>query len=270
VLSTLIDNLDRAVLLLVTAPANRWPMFDQLLAAIDRSTLLAGGAFVAVLCWLWAEALQRDRDAQRRVVRMVIALVAALAVGRAAQIFAPHRARPMADPSLGIAWPPNPDADDLFDWSSMPSDHAIYFIALATAFYFRARWLGIAAGVWSLLFGLAPRVYFGQHYPSDIVVGALIGVLVAIAAMTLPLPGWLLDLPARLAARFPAPFYALAMLVALETATMFFETRSWMHRAGLAFHALTDAPTQIAAPEGSRVVPTSLEAARPGAPPELR
>jgi membrane-associated phospholipid phosphatase len=112
--------------------------------------------------------------------------------------------------------------------------------------------------------------YFGQHYPSDVAVGALIGVLVAIAAMKLPLPGWLLDLPARLAARFPAPFYALAMLLALETATMFFETRSWMHRAGLAFHALTDTPTQIAAPEGPQVVPTSLEAARPGASPELR
>jgi len=49
VLSTLLEEFDRAVLVLVTAPANRWPMLDQLLAAIDRSTLLAGGIFVAVL-----------------------------------------------------------------------------------------------------------------------------------------------------------------------------------------------------------------------------
>src|SRR5882724_686275 len=150
----------------------------------------------------------------------------------------------------------------------MPSDHAIYFIALASAFYFRARWLGIAAGVWSLLIGLAPRVYFGQHYPSDIVIGAVIGVLVAVAAMNLPLPDRLLDLPGRLASRFPAPFYALAMLVMLEMATMFFETRAWMHRAGLAFHALHDTPAQIAAPER---LPVRLEASQPATgPPALR
>jgi undecaprenyl-diphosphatase len=270
VLSTLLEQFDRAVLAIVTAPANRWPMLDQLLAAIDRSTLLAGGLFVAVLCWLWAEALQRGRDAERQVVRMVVGLIAALAVGRAAQMLAPYRPRPLAEPSLGIAWPPNPDADQLYDWSSMPSDHAIYFIALAAAFYFRSRWLGIAMGLWSLLFGLLPRIYFGQHYPSDVVVGGVIGVLVAIAAMKLPLPERLLDLPGRLALRFPAPFYALAMLVALEMATMFFETRAWLHRAGLAFHALRETPAQIAAPAaappGVPVLPARLEAAGPAAP----
>src|SRR5262249_57168275 len=122
-------------------------------------------------------------------------------------------------------------------------DHAIYCMALAAAFWFRARWLGLATGVWAMVIGLLPRIYFGQHYPSDIVVGTAIGIAVGVAAMTLPLPGRLLDLPTRTARRFPAPFYALAMLVALETATMFFETRAWMHRAGLAFHALPDAPT---------------------------
>jgi undecaprenyl-diphosphatase len=269
---SLVGDIDRAVLAVITAPANRWPLADQVLAAIDGSTLLAGGLYVAVLCWLWAEALQRGPESQRRVVRMVIALVAALAIGRAAQLLVPYRPRPLADPRLAIAWPPNPDADQLSNWSSMPSDHALYFMALATAFWFRARWLGLAIGAWSLLTGLLPRIYFGQHYPSDVVVGSAIGIAVAIAAMTMPLPARLLDAPAALARRFPAPFYALAMLVALETATMFFETRAWLHRAGLAFYALRDTPAHVV-PAASVALPADWperrEAARPTPPQPL-
>jgi undecaprenyl-diphosphatase len=273
---SLVGDIDRTVLVFITAPANRWPLLDQLLAAIDGSTLLAGGLYVAVLCWLWAEALQQGPQSQRRVVRMLIALVMALAIGRAAQVLAPYRPRPLADPGLAIAWPPNPDADQLSNWSSMPSDHALYFMALATAFWFRARWLGVAIGTWSLLTGLLPRIYFGQHYPSDVVVGAAIGIAVAIVAMTVPLPARLLDLPATLARRFPAPFYALAMLVALETATMFFETRAWLHRAGLAFYALRDTPAHVVAPPPPVMpaalpvdLPTRREAARRAPPPPL-
>jgi undecaprenyl-diphosphatase len=262
VLAALFDDFDRAILAIVTAPANRWSMLDQLLAALDRSTVLQGGLFVAVLCWLWADALHRGRDAERQVVRMVVGLVAALAIGRAAQLLAPHRPRPLAEPTLAIAWPPNPDADSLYDWSSMPSDHAIYFMALAAAFFFRARWLGLAAGAWALAIGLLPRIHFGQHYPSDIVVGTVIGAAVGIAAMTLPLPRRLLDLPGSVARRFPAPFYALAMLIALETATMFFETRAWLHRAGLTFHALRDVPTETM--PADRIAPgITQRAARP-------
>lgn len=58
---------------------------------------------------------------------------------------------------------------------SFPSGHAAAFFALAlAAFYFNKKW-----GCWifalSLFMGLA-RIFVGVHWPSDILVGALIGL----------------------------------------------------------------------------------------------
>jgi undecaprenyl-diphosphatase len=62
---------------------------------------------------------------------------------------------------------------------SFPSGHATFFFALATAVYlYHKRWgvfFFIAAAVVSL-----GRVAAGVHYPSDILAGALVGVLVSL------------------------------------------------------------------------------------------
>ena len=62
------------------------------------------------------------------------------------------------------------------DYSSFPSGHTTIFFAIAMAiFYFNKKW-GIAAFVVATLVGIA-RIYVGVHWPIDVVVGALIGVL---------------------------------------------------------------------------------------------
>lgn len=59
---------------------------------------------------------------------------------------------------------------------SFPSGHAAAFFALALAvFYFNRRWGWRFFGL-VLLMGLA-RIFIGVHWPSDILVGAIIGLL---------------------------------------------------------------------------------------------
>jgi undecaprenyl-diphosphatase len=71
------------------------------------------------------------------------------------------------------------------DPHSFPSGHAARTAMLAViAFAFAPVWLGILFVVWALLVSLA-RVWMGVHYISDVVAGALLGVLFALA--TLPL-----------------------------------------------------------------------------------
>ena len=64
---------------------------------------------------------------------------------------------------------------------SFPSGHAAFFFAIAMAIYlYNKRW-----GTWffiaAILISIA-RVIAGVHYPSDILVGALVGALVTSAA----------------------------------------------------------------------------------------
>jgi undecaprenyl-diphosphatase len=65
--------------------------------------------------------------------------------------------------------------------SSFPANSASVGFAIATAVFFRHRRLGIALYMLAALWGLA-RVYAGVHYPSDILAGAVIGVIGALLA----------------------------------------------------------------------------------------
>lgn len=64
------------------------------------------------------------------------------------------------------------------NWQSFPSGHAIFFFALATAVYFHNKKLGWLLIEISAIIGVT-RVFAGVHYPSDIIVGAGLGILTA-------------------------------------------------------------------------------------------
>ena len=72
------------------------------------------------------------------------------------------------------------------DPNSFPSGHtcAAFAAGLAWAGTCSARWARIAAVVSAVCMGLS-RLYVGVHYPSDVLAGALVGSLAALAALAL-------------------------------------------------------------------------------------
>jgi undecaprenyl-diphosphatase len=68
------------------------------------------------------------------------------------------------------------------DWS-FPSNHAAIAAAAAVALFFVSRRLGAVATVAACAMA-ASRVWVGVHYPHDVVVGAVVGALVAFVVMT--------------------------------------------------------------------------------------
>ena len=72
------------------------------------------------------------------------------------------------------------------DPNSFPSGHtcAAFAAGLAWAGPGSARWARIAAVVSAVCMGLS-RLYVGVHYPSDVLAGAVIGSLAALAALAL-------------------------------------------------------------------------------------
>jgi undecaprenyl-diphosphatase len=62
------------------------------------------------------------------------------------------------------------------DFKSFPSGHAAIFFAIATAVYLYNKKLGIWFFVVAILMGMA-RIFVGVHWPSDILGGAVIGII---------------------------------------------------------------------------------------------
>jgi undecaprenyl-diphosphatase len=67
---------------------------------------------------------------------------------------------------------------------SFPSDHATFAFAVAVSIALVFRRIGVVALLMAVLIGLA-RIYVGEHYFSDVVVGSLIGTAAAFAVSAL-------------------------------------------------------------------------------------
>ncbi|MGR4877883.1 phosphatase PAP2 family protein [Streptomyces sp. LARHCF249] len=75
-------------------------------------------------------------------------------------------------------WIPHDDVEDRPDSSSFPSGHTAAGVAFTVAVAPSWPWAGAACAVPTVLVALE-RVHSGAHYPSDVAVGAAIGVAAA-------------------------------------------------------------------------------------------
>lgn len=64
------------------------------------------------------------------------------------------------------------------DFTSFPSGHATFFFALAAGVYFYNKKLGVFFFITAVLMGVA-RIFTGVHWTSDILAGAVVGMVVA-------------------------------------------------------------------------------------------
>ena len=132
------------------------------------------GSLVLFGLWLHGRGPERFRN-------QLVTIAGASSVGVAnavtalinAQFFRP---RPFLDNELTLLFYEPTD-------SSFPSNAAAVGFALATAVFLRHRRTGAALYVLAFLWGFA-RVYAGVHYPTDVIGGAVVGVVTGIA-MTL-------------------------------------------------------------------------------------
>ena len=150
---------------------HRLPTLDPIML------LLSERVFLAAACALWVAAL--FALTQRRVA-IVAVLVMAASIGLAdlvgARIVKPwaDRARPChLQPEMALR-------DTCGPGRSMPSNHAATIAAGATVVAYFLRRRGVAMAVPLVFLVCLSRVYLGVHYPSDVVAGAVLGVVVAV------------------------------------------------------------------------------------------
>jgi undecaprenyl-diphosphatase len=142
-----------------------------------HAQIIQGTIFVGIVgaLWFWPEDRRRRRET---IIIMILAIAVSLILNRFVSTLLPFRDRPMY--TLGAKAPGFPWHADLEHWSSFPSDTATLLFAIAAGFWLGSRWLGLVFGVFAISTSLA-RVYLGIHYPSDILVGALLGIGTSVA-----------------------------------------------------------------------------------------
>ena len=128
---------------------------------------------MALIWFAWG----RTGDDQRaRIVSGVLVSILAIVLCYVLQVAFPHHLRPLHDPALRFLPPPAIDPRVFSPGMSFPSEHAAMLFALATTIYTVLPPLGLFCLVLASLLS-AIRVYLGFHFPTDVVAGAMIGIV---------------------------------------------------------------------------------------------
>ena len=196
----------------------RWPLFDGFVAWLLNANIIKLVPMVLAICWLWFERTAKQAFTRQILLESVLTTFAALIIGRVFALALPFRDRPFVRPDLHFV---TPLESALRSWSAFPSDHAVMAFALAASLFRLSPRIGLWACFHATVFICLPRLYFGLHYPSDLIGGGLIGITLVLATSQLQgrhaITGFLLDVERK----HPARFYAIGFFVLYEIAEMF-------------------------------------------------
>lgn len=220
-----IIHLDHGIAVWINQLAGQDGSLDRFVYNVADSAIFKGGLFMAYFWWQW---FRRDEDAVERRQTIITALaggIIAIAIARVLQMVLPFRDRPIHNDALELTLPIGMDAQNLDGWSSFPSDHAVLFFALAAAMWRLHRGAGLLAFLWTALVICLPRMYLGYHYATDILAGAIVGVLVMLATFLVLQPRFLGAPLLRWESAHATSFYCVAFLASLELAVLFQDVR---------------------------------------------
>lgn len=197
---------------------------DRYVRHISLNYLYKGAIPVLFFWYFWFSNAPGHIERRVRLLGVLGTAFITIVVGRAMALLLPFSDRPVHDPDVQINTPLGDFRPIDADWSSFPSDHAALFFALATAFWFISRRASLLLFLHAAVIISLPRIYLGLHWPSDILGGAVVGIITAIVAMPLLVRGIGHLSGGRLANVKPLAMPVLILITA-EMATMFNATR---------------------------------------------
>jgi len=212
------NSFDLSISSFINGFAHRSIRFDGFVTWLSDNNLLKGGVVIGIVWWLWFqnEDVRRMREA---LLAAMIASFPALAVARVLS-WVISRARPLNETRYLFRVPYGGTAK----WegaSSFPSDHAVLFFALATGIFFASRRTGWFVFIYVSTVICLPRLFLAEHYATDILGGAAIGIsmvwLANLPSIRKPLTSWAL----RWMDASPGLFYSFSFILTYQMAELF-------------------------------------------------
>ena len=205
------------------------PTFTEIMQLSANNDFLNGGLLATLLWFFWFHPANDLRKRREQIVITIYGTLLAIIVGRILTNIIPFRIRPVLNPAMVNFYPDKLAANGLTFETSMPSDHAVMFFALATGFFMISKKVGTLVYLYVTVVICFPRVYLGLHYPSDIEVGAIIGIIIMLL-FTIPFINKILkDKTFLFHSKYPGIFYALFFLLTYQIGTMFDSCRELAH-----------------------------------------
>lgn len=213
--------MDEAVFQFLNGYAGSSEARDMVIRAFSLNPLVKTLPIIAVFWYLWFKRSGSTDGTGAKIIATFVLGTLSIAVGRVLALVMPHSLRPMHQDAVPYQLPLGMEPGVLSDWSSMPSDHAVFNFTLAACLFAVHRGFGIWALLHVAIIICLPRIYLGLHWPSDILVGALVGL--AIARMALPpMTGLMRRIGVvRWAERAQPAFYVILLLLSFQLATNF-------------------------------------------------
>jgi undecaprenyl-diphosphatase len=217
---------DQSITLFVNQYACRSWLFDSLVVFLSEQNLLKGGLTFSLFWYAWFRPCEEISQNRRRLVSTLVACFIALALGRVLQLTLPFRQRPLHTLELNFTLPHGLESKTLEGWSSLPSDHATLFFALSTGLFLVSRPLGLFSFFHTITVICFPRLYLGLHFSTDLITGALIGI---VSSYLLCFGKNCTDIGRRALVwekHSPSFFYSGLFIFTFEMATLFDNVRS--------------------------------------------
>ncbi|MEO6704945.1 MAG: phosphatase PAP2 family protein [Ginsengibacter sp.] len=204
-------------------------LFDYIIAHIIENNFVKGTPFVLALIFFWFQKSPKITSNRGLIVIGIFSSLVSIVVARSMAILLPYRARPFLNTDLHFVRPFGMTSEGLETWSSFPSDHAVLFFSLATCIFLLSRKAGLIAYLYAFFIICFPRIYFGLHFPTDILVGAAIGIMIPLIFSTKKISRPIVQKVFNFSSKYTGMFYVLFSLLLFQIATIFDKTREIMH-----------------------------------------
>ena len=213
--------IDRIISLYLNQFAHQNPRMDHFMYMISENKLLKGGVVLAVFYMLW----HKEKSYRKQLIITFMASFVAEVATIILSLTLPFRARPYTDTDIVFNEPVKVDHWWNNAISSFPSDHATLFTVLGIGVLLSNRKMGYWMIGYILVFILLPRLYLGLHYFTDLLSGAIVGIITLWISFQLSHVKKVAAFIEQFADQKPQYFYPLLFLISYQLVDLFTESR---------------------------------------------